>query len=305
VSFVQQHKQTFGVEPLLAVLGEPVSTFYDRVGRTPSTRALSDAALLERIEAVWEASRRTYGSPRVHAILLRHGHMVGVNRVARLMAKAGIEGAHLRKHWKTTRQDPRNTAAPDLVDRNFTAQAPNRLWVADFSYILTMQGVLYLAMVLDVFSRKIVGWQMSDRMTTDLVLSAFEMALWRRDVIGEQLVHHSDKGSQYTALAFTQRLVDAGVSPSTGSVGDSYDNAMAESLFSTIKRELIYRQRWQSRHDAELAMFSYIEGFYNPVRIQDALGMLSPDEFEALHLTGELPTGVAGALSTDRELITP
>lgn len=305
MSFVQQHKSTFGVEPLLAVLGEPVSTFYDRVGRKPSARALSDAALLERIEAVWEASRQTYGSPRVHAMLLRQGHRVGQNRVARLMAAAGIEGAHLRKHWKTTRQDPRNCAAPDLVDRQFTAAAPNRLWVADFSYILTMQGVLYLATVLDVFSRKIVGWQMSDRMTTDLVLSAFEMALWRRDVVREQLVHHSDKGSQYTSLSFTQRLIDAGVSPSTGSVGDSYDNAMAEALFSTIKRELIYRQRWASRHDAELAIFSYIEGFYNPVRIQDALGMLSPDEFEALHLTGQLPAGVVPTGGADRELVGP
>jgi transposase InsO family protein len=294
VSFVQQHKQAFGVEPLLAVLGEPVSTFYDRAGHRPSARALSDAALLERIEAIWEASRQTYGSPRVHAMLLRQGHAVGENRVAHLMAKAGIEGAHLRKHWKTTRQDARNTAAPDLVDRKFTAAAPNRLWVADFSYILTMQGVLYLATVLDVFSRKIVGWQMSARMTTDLVLSAFEMALWRRDVVRQQLVHHSDKGSQYTALSFTQRLVDAGVDPSTGSVGDSYDNAMAESLFSTIKRELIYRQRWASRHDAELAIFSYIDGFYNPERIQDALGMLSPDEFEALHLSGQRPAGAPG-----------
>lgn len=221
-------------------------------------------------------------------MLLRQGVAVSQNRVARLMAAAGIEGAHLHKHWKTTRQDKRNSAAPDLVDRKFTADAPNRLWVADFSYILTMQGVLYLATVLDVFSRKIVGWQMSDRMTTDLVLSAFEMGLWRRDVTREQLVHHSDKGSQYTSLRFTQRLLDAGVSPSTGSVGDSYDNAMAESLFSTIKTELIYRQRWESRHDAELAIFSYIEGFYNPERIQQALGMRSPDEFEAAHLTGQL-----------------
>lgn len=211
--------------------------------------------------------------------------------MAHLIAKAGIEGAHLRKHWKTTRQDARNTAAPDLIDRKFTAQAPNRLWVADFSYILTMQGVLYLATVLDVFSRKIVGWQMSDRMTTDLVLSAFEMALWQGDVVRQQVVHHSDKGGQPTALRFTQRLIDAGVSPSTGSVGDSFDNAMAESLFSTIKRELIYRQRWACRHDAELAIFSYIEGFYNSQRIQDALGMLSPNEYETWHRTGQRPAG--------------
>ncbi len=143
-------------------------------------------------------------------MLLRQGHAVGENRVARLMAKAGIQSAHLRQHWKTTRQDRRNTAAPDLVDRKFTSQAPNRLWVADFSYILTMQGVLYLATVLDVFSRKIVGWQMSDRMTTDLVLSAFEMALWRRDVVREQLVHHSDKGSQLRFNRSLQRLEHGG-----------------------------------------------------------------------------------------------
>lgn len=292
MSFVQEHSAVFGVEPLLAVLGEPVSTFYDRAGRQPSARNLSNAALTERIRAIWERSRRSYGSPRVHAMLAREGLAVSPGRVARLMAKAGIQGAHLRRHWKTTRQDPHNSAAPDLVDRKFTADAPNRLWVADFSYILTVQGVLYLATVLDVFSRKIVGWQMSDRMTDELVLSAFEMGLWRRDVVRRQLVHHSDKGSQYTSLRFTQRLLDAGVSPSTGSVGDSYDNAMTESLFSTIKTELIYRQRWASRHDAELAIFTWIEGWYNAERIQAALGMLSPDEFEHLHLTGQLPAGV-------------
>lgn len=289
MSFVLEHSAVFGVEPLLAVLGEPVSTYYDRTGRIPSARALRNAALTERIEAIWEASRRSYGSPRVHAMLAREGIAVSENRVARLMATAGIAGAHLRKHWKTTRQDGRATAAPDLVERRFTADAPNRLWVADFTYILTAQGVLYLATVLDVFSRKIVGWAMSDRMTTDLVLSAFEMGLWRREVTREELVHHSDKGSQYTALRFTQRLADAGVAPSTGSVGDSFDNAMAESLFSTIKTELIYRQRWGTRHDAELAVFAWIEGWYNPTRIQAALGMLSPDEFEVLHRTGHSP----------------
>ena len=146
-----------------------------------------------------------------------------------------------------------------------------------------MQGVLYLAVVLDVFSRKVVGWQMSDRMVTDLVRSAFEMGLWRRDVVRDQLVHHSDKGSQYTSLRFTQRLVDAGVAPSTGSVGDSYDNAMAESFFSTIKTELIYRHTWATRHNAELAIFAWIEGWYNPERISNVLGMQSPDEFEAAH----------------------
>jgi putative transposase len=223
VTFVETHRHTFGVAPLLATIGEPVSTFYDRTSREPSARAVADAALVERIEAIWERSRRTYGAPRIHAMLAREGIRVGRKRVERLMRQFGIQGAHLHKHWKTTRQNKRATAALDLVDRNFSAAEPNRLWVADLTYIKTLQGILYLAVVLDVFSRKVVGWQMADRMTTDLVLTAFEMGLWRRDILRDQLIHHSDKGSQYTSLRFTQRLADAGVAPSTGSVGDSYD----------------------------------------------------------------------------------
>lgn len=289
--FVEEHRDAYGVEPLLEAIGEPVSTYYHRLGRQPSARAVADAELTERIVAIWEHSRQSYGAPRIHAMLARDGIHVGEKRVVRLMRAAGIQGAHLRKHWRTTRPDPKATAAPDLVDRQFRAEAPNRLWVADFTYIKTLRGVLYLAVVLDVFSRKIVGWQMSDRMATDLVLSAFEMGLWRRDVLRDQLVHHSDKGSQYTSLRFTQRLVDAGVAPSTGSVGDSYDNAMAESFFSTLKTELIYRHTWATRHDAELAIFAWIEGWYNPERIMAALDMRSPDEFEAAHYAApENPT---------------
>jgi len=281
VTFVDTHRHTFGVAPLLAALGEPVSTFYDRSSRTPSARAVADAALVERIEAIWERSRRTYGAPRIHAMLARDGIRVGRKRVERLMRQVGIQGAHLHKHWKTTRQDKRDTAAPDLVDRQFHAAEPNTLWVADLTYIKTLQGILYLAVVLDVFSRKIVGWQMADTMTTNLVLSAFEMGLWRRDVVRDRLIHHSDKGSQYTSLRFTRRLADAGVAPSTGSVGDSFDNAVAESFFGTLKTELIYRHSWASRHDAELAIFAWIEGWYNPERIIAGLGMHSPDEYEA------------------------
>jgi putative transposase len=197
------------------------------------------------------------------------------------MRQLSIQGAHLHKHWKTTRQDKQASAAPDLVERNFTAAEPNTLWVADLTYVKTLQGILYLAVVLDVFSRKVVGWQMADRMTTDLVLSALEMGLWRREVVRNRLIHHSDKGSQYTSLRFTQRLADAGVAPSTGSVGDSFDNAVAESFFGSLKTELIYRHSWASRHDAELAIFAWIEGWYNPERIIAALGMRSPDEYEA------------------------
>ncbi len=280
MSFVNEYKATFGVEPLLRAIGEPVSTYYQRVSRPPSQHALTDAALTERIEAIWEHSRQTYGAPRIHAMLAREGIRVGRKRVERLMRSAGIEGVHLRKRWRTTNADPNHKPAPDLVDRDFTATAPNRLWVADFTYVRTFQGFLYLAIVLDVFSRKVVGWKMSDRMKTDLVLDAFEMGLWRRDVVRDALIHHSDKGSQYTSLRFTQRLIDAGVDPSTGSTGDSYDNAMAESFFSTIKRELLYRQNWETRHDAELAIFAWIEGWYNSERIMAALGMRSPNEYE-------------------------
>ena len=281
MTFVETHRHTFGVAPLLAAIGEPVSTYYDRLDRKPSARAVADAAVVERIEAIWERSRRSYGAPRLHAMLARDGIRVGRKRVERLMRQSGIQGVHLRKHWNTTRQDHDAAAAPDLVDRNFCAAEPNRLWVADLTYVKTLQGILYLAVVLDVFSRKVVGWQMADRMTTDLVLTAFEMGLWRRDVVRDRLTHHSDKGSQYTSLRFTQRLADAGVAPSTGSVGDSFDNAMAESFFGSLKTELIYRHTWTSRHDAELAIFAWIEGWYNPERIITGLGMLSPDEYEA------------------------
>jgi putative transposase len=280
VTFVDTHRHTFGVAPLLAAIGEPVSTFYDRASRTPSARAVADAAVAERIEAIWERSRRSYGAPRIHAMLSRDGIRVGRKRVERIMRQLGIQGAHLHKHWKTTRQDRDAAAAPDLVDRNFTAVEPNTLWVADLTYVKTLQGILYLAVVLDVFSRKVVGWQMADRMTTDVVLTAFEMGLWRRDVVRDRLIHHSDKGSQYTSLRFTQRLADAGVAPSTGSVGDSFD-AVAESFFGSLKTELIYRHSWASRHDAELAIFAWIEGWYNPERIIAGLGMRSPDEYEA------------------------
>jgi len=278
---VEAHRHTFGVAPLLAAIGEPVSTFYDRTSRTASARAMADVAVAERIEAIWERSRRTYGAPRIHAMLAREGFPVGRKRVERLMQQLRIQGAHLHKHWKTTQQNKKASAAPDLVERNFHAAEPNTLWVADLTYVKTLQGILYLAVVLDVFSRKVVGWQMADRMTTDLVLSALEMGLWRREVVRNRLIHHSDKGSQYTSLRFTQRLAAAGVAPSTGSVGDSFDNAVAESFFGTLKTELIYRHSWTSRHDAELAIFAWIEGWYNPERIIAALGMRSPDEYEA------------------------
>jgi len=248
-----------------------------------------DQVLLGRIRAVHSRSGGTYGAPKVHAQLRREGVRVGRKRVERLLRAHGLKGAFMRKRWRsTTRQDPTATPAPDLVGRGFTAPAPNRLWVADISRLPTGQGPLWLASVRDAFSRRIVGWKASGRAGTELVLGALEYALWGRHGVGRdkldpaqpRLVHHSDRGAQYTAVRFTQRLEDAGARPSMGSVGDSYDNALAENFFSTLKVELVYRTSFRTREEAEQALFRYIDGWYNPHRIQKALGWRSPDEYE-------------------------
>lgn len=226
----------------------------------------------------------TYGSPRVWLELRRQGVRVGRKRVERIMREHGLQGAFLRRGWKggSTKQNPRHAAAPDLVDRQFHADEPNRLWVADLTRIMTGEGVLWLASVRDAFSNKVVGWATAVRADTALVLIALNHALRSRDVQDGQLIHHSDKGCQHTALRFTQRLADAGVAPSTGSVGDSFDNALAENLWSTIKTELIYwpGNAFATRAEADSAIFRYIDGWYNPRRIQEGLGGLSPDEHE-------------------------
>jgi putative transposase len=290
VKFVDAYRGVFGVAPLCAVINLPVSTYYDRKTRPVSARSGDDAVLAQRVEKIWVGSGQTYGAPRVHAQLARDGVYVGRKRVERIMSGHGWRGAYLRRGWQTTtRRDPVRTpeSVPDLVQRAFTAVRPHALWVADITYVRTLQGFFYLAMVLDVFSRRLVGWMMGDSLRTELVLGALEMAIHRRDTApggsGQPdpgLIHHSDRGTQYTSFGFSQRLVEAGIAPSLGSVGDSFDNAMAESWFGTIKIELIYRRVWRSRHDAELGIFAWIEGFYNPRRIQRALGWRSPNEYE-------------------------
>jgi putative transposase len=226
MTLVGQLRDRFGVEPVLRVLGVASSTFYGWVARqaNPSQRQRDDAALTEQISRVHAASGGTYGSPRVHATLRRSGVRVSRKRVERLMRQAGVQGAFLRRAWRrpSTRQDPAATPAPDLVNRDFTAPAPNRLWVADATRIPCGEGVFWLAAVRDAFSNRIVGWKTSDRCDTNLVLGALEYAIWSRD-IGQGLVHHSDRGSTYTAFRFTQRLSDNGILPSMGSVGDSFD----------------------------------------------------------------------------------
>jgi len=301
MSFVSEHRDLFGVEPILRVLEVPVSTFYGWVAqqRDPCKRRRQDALLLGKIRAVYQRSGGTYGAPRVHAQLRRDGIRVSRKRVARLMGAHGLRGAFVRKRWRcSTRQDPRATPAPDLVDRQFTAPAPNRLWVADLSRIGTGEGPLWLACVRDAFSRRIVGWKASDRADTELVLGALEYAVWGRGLDGDpgqrRLIHHSDRGAQYTAIRFTQSLADAGIQPSMGSVGDSFDNALAENFFSTLKVERVYRTTYRTREEAELDLFRYIDGWYNPHRIQRALGWRSPDEVEADYYRNLEATTAAG-----------
>jgi putative transposase len=302
MSFVAEHRDRFGVEPILRVLGVPTSTFYgwEAQQRDPCLRRRQDAWLLHKIRAVHRRSGGTYGAPRIHAQLRRDGIRTSRKRVERLMAAHGLQGAFLRKRWRcSTRQDPRATPAPDLVDRNFTAEAPNRLWVADISRIPTGEGPLWLASVRDAFSRRIVGWKASDRADTDLVLGAVEYAVWGRGLDSDpgqrRLVHHSDRGAQYTAIRFTQRLADAGIQPSMGSVGDSLDNALAENFFSILKVERVYRTTYRTREEAELDLFRYIDGWYNPHRIQRELGWLSPDEYEEAYYTGKTPGSLASS----------
>lgn len=287
--FIQAYRVRFGVEPLCQVMGMAPSTYYyHRAGLTrPSRRRENDRALLEHIQRIWTSSRFTYGSPRVHAQLAREGIRVGRKRVERLMHEAGMKGAYRSRYFRTTESDPSARVAPDLVDRAFHVSAPDQLWVADITYLRIDDGFVYLACVLDAFSRAIVGWATSAVAKLELVETALQMALdRRRPPVGSGLVHHSDRGSQYTAYAFGQRLLDAGIAASMGSKGDAYDNALMESFFGTLKIELIDRRRWRTRQEIDTALLSYIEGWYNPLRLQQALGWRSPLEFEAHHHAG-------------------
>jgi putative transposase len=270
----------YPIATMCRVLGVSASGYYAWSARAPSARATSDGVLIERIGAIHAASRGTYGSPRIHAELAANGSAAGRKRVARLMKGAGLRGVCRRRFVTTTVRDGA-PQAPDLVDRNFVATAPNMLWVADITYVPTWSGFLYLAVVLDVFSRRVVGWSMSTTLQTELVLAALNMALAVRKPRG--VIHHSDQGSQYTSLAFGRRCREMGVRPSMGSVGDAYDNAMAESFFATLECELLARHRFKTQADARTAIFQFVEGFYNPRRRHSALGYLSPAEFERRH----------------------
>jgi putative transposase len=258
-------------------LGVSPSGYYAWVSRPPSRRAETDAALTAKIRTTHAMSRGTYGAPRIRAELVEAGVRVGRKRVARLLRKAGLAGVSRRKFVVTTVRGA-GRQAPDLVERNFTADKPNLLWVADITYIPTWAGFLYLAVVLDAFSRRIVGWSMATTLHTQLVLDALDMALWQRRATG--VIHHSDQGAQYTSIGFGNRCRQAGVRPSMGSVGDAYDNAMCESFFATLECELLDRRRFKTQAEARIAVFEFIEGFYNPRRRHSSIGYLSPVEFE-------------------------
>ena len=278
--FVDGEKARFPVATMCRVLGVSPSGYWAWGRRPPSARAQADALLAARIGEIHSASRGTYGAPRVHAELRFEDDVrVGRKRVARLMRAAGLEGVHRRRFVRTTTRDDTAAPAPDLVRRSFSATAPDRLWVADITYLPTWQGFLYLAAVVDVFSRAVVGWSMAGHLRTELILDAVDMAIARRRPT-DGLVHHSDRGTQYTSIAFGLRCREAGIALSMGSTGDAYDNALAESFFASLETELIDRSSWRTRADARLAVFDYIEAFYNPVRRHSSLGQLSPAEFE-------------------------
>jgi putative transposase len=279
---VKANQAIYPIATLCRVLGVSASGYHAWLRRPPSARARSDAALAERISEIHAASRGTYGTPRVHFELGVTGVRVGRKRVARLLKRLGLQGVSRRRVVRTTVRGDR-PALPDLVDRQFVADQANKLWVADITYIATGSGFLYLAIVLDVFSRRIVGWAMATTLSAKLVVDALDMAVAVRKPPG--VIHHSDQGSQYTSLAFGKRCREAGVRPSMGSVGDAYDNAMAESFFATLECELLDRERFKTPAQARSAVFAFIEGFYNPRRRHSALGYLSPAQFERRHST--------------------
>ena len=276
---MKAHQATYPVRVMSRLLGVSASGFYAWKDRPLSRRAIHDIGLTARIHAIHRRSGDAYGAPSIHAELADdHGIRVGKKRVARLMRAAGIRGLAPVKFVTTTVADPQADRALDKVDRQFIADGPDQLWVADITYVPTWSGFLYLAIVLDVWSRRVVGWAMANNLRTKLVLDALDMALAQRRP--ESVIHHSDRGCQYTSYAFGKRCREAKVVPSMGSVGDAYDNAMAESFFATLEREVINRRTFKSQAEARMAIFTWLEGWYNPHRRHSSLGYLSPMNYE-------------------------
>jgi putative transposase len=275
---VRANQAQYPVQTMCRLLGISPSGYYAWSSRPRSKRAQADEALLDEVRSIHQRSRGTYGAPRIHAELAAHGTHVSRKRVARLMREAKLQGASRRRQFSTTVRDRGRRPAPDLVERHFAAEGKDQLWVADITYIPTWSGFLYLSVVLDVWSRRVVGWSMADHLRTELVLDALDMALWQRRP--STVIHHSDQGTQYTSIAFGLRCQEAGVRPSMGSVGDCFDNALCESFFATLECELLDRRRFKTQAEARIAVFEFLEGWYNPHRLHSSLGYLSPAEFE-------------------------
>jgi putative transposase len=283
-AFIDQERERFAVELICDTLGTSASAYYQRRSGPRSARAVEDERLLARIEELHAANYYAYGYRRMWKALLRAGESVGRDHVRRLMREGDIQGAKRRgKPWRTTICDPAAHRPPDLVQRDFSATRPDALWVADFSYLRCWEGVVFFSFVIDAYSRRIVGWQFASHMRTDLVLDALRMALTRRTAGADvALVHHSDAGSQYTSCAFAQVLDDHGVLASIGTVGDAFDNAMAESFVDSFKTELIADRVWRTRSQLELAIVEWV-AWFNDERLHESLGDRPPAEVEALY----------------------
>ena len=279
---MSENQEHYPVATMCRCLGVSPSGYYAWLTRGPSDRDLADEWLLAKIREIHERSDGTYGAPRIHEDLKEEGIRVARKRIARLLRRAGIQGVSRRRRFRTTQKDPAARPHEDLVNRNFTAEGPDELWVSDITYVPTWAGFLFLAVVMDAWSRKIVGWSMANHLRTELVTDALDMAIYQRRPEG--VICHSDQGSQYTSLAFGKRCKEAGVRPSMGSRGDAYDNAMCESFFATLECELIDRRRFQTNAEAKMAVFQFIEGWYNPHRRHSGIDYLSPVGYERRHM---------------------
>jgi len=280
--FVEDHRKVFPIHRMCALLEVSRSGYYAWRGRPPSEREMANEELYKEIKAAYDRAHETYGSPRVYQELKRRGIACSENRVARLMRLRGLRARQTRTYKSTTRRNRANPVAPNVLERNFVAKQPNRKWVLDITYIPTAEGWLYLAVVLDLYSRRVVGWAMSNRITADLTKGALMMAMQHREVT-PGLIHHSDQGSQYTDGDYQQRLKDCRIVASMNGVGTWYDNAPAESFFATLKSEWVHHRIYRTRQEARADIFYYIEAFYNPRRLHSALGYLSPVAYEELY----------------------
>jgi putative transposase len=287
--FITDHRDEFPIVLMCQVLEVSPSGYYAWCKRPPSAREMANQELYEKIEAVYKENNEVYGSPRIYHALRKQGVACSENRVARLMRLRDLKAKQSKRFKVTTKRDKTQAAAPNLLRRDFETNRPNEKWLADITYIATQEGWLYLAAVLDLYTRRIVGWAMSERMTSDLSIAALEMALAQRQP-GAGLIHHSDQGSQYTDQSYQTLLKDHDIRASMNGVGSWYDNAPMESFFGTLKCELVHHRAYRTRDEAKADVFYYIESFYNRRRLHSALGYLSPEAYEQLHYQQEEET---------------